>query len=312
VSQPRVYKAQAVVLKRISFGETDRILTLFTLEHGKLSAIAKGARRSVSRIAAATEPLTHSRMLLAMGQNLDVLTQGEVKEAFHDIRCDLTKIAYASYFTEFVIASVEERQPNPELFHLLLSALYMLQRTEMPDLVARLFELQALRILGYEPELRQCVRDRAPLTGQSDGTTGQRGDMEAPSGHTEPTDRVREAARLEYAGAKGASVGAAAVGLGFHPARGGALCARCAAETPATLPMSGAALELMRRLIEAEPAALSRLCPTEKQRAELAGLLVPYVRQRCESALRSLGFIEELRVAPPDRQGSGSEVTHDQ
>ena len=71
------------------------------------------------------------------------------------------------------------------------------------------------------------------------------------------------------------------------------------------LPMSGAALELMRRLMEAEPTTLARLRPTEKQRSELAGLLVPYVRQRCEAALRSLGFIEELRVAPP-------ESTHDQ
>jgi hypothetical protein len=64
--------------------------------------------------------------------------------------------------------------------------------------------------------------------------------------------------------------------------------------------MSGAALELMRRLLEAEPALLARLRPSEAQRAELARLLVPYVRQRLESPLRSLSFIEELRVAPPE------------
>jgi recombinational DNA repair protein (RecF pathway) len=127
--------------------------------------------------------------------------------------------------------------------------------------VARLFELQALRLLGYEPQLRQCVRDGAPLQG---------------------------------------------AGLGFNPSRGGALCARCTAETPGTLPMSGAALEIMRRLLEAEPesphggsAALSRLRPSQAQRSELAKLLIPYVRQRSEAPLRSLGFIEELRVAPP-------------
>ena len=71
--------------------------------------------------------------------------------------------------------------------------------------------------------------------------------------------------------------------------------------------MSGAALEIMRRLLEAEPGsphggavALSRLRPSQPQRSELARLLVPYVRQRSEAPLRSLGFIEELRVAPPE------------
>jgi DNA repair protein RecO (recombination protein O) len=260
--QSRVYKAQAIVLRRISFGETDRILTLFTREYGKLSAIAKGARRSTSRLAAATEPFTASRMLLAVGQNLDVLTQGEVRVPFHEIRADLTRISYASYFTELVNASIEERQPNPELFDHLLSALHILSRSEQPDLVARMFELQALRILGYQPELHQCVRCRTALRG---------------------------------------------AGIGFSPSRGGALCARCAAETPATLPMSGAALELMRRLMEAEPVTLARLRPTQAQRSELAGLLVPYVRQRSEAPLRSLGFIEELRVAPPELAGAATE-----
>ena len=76
--------------------------------------------------------------------------------------------------------------------------------------------------------------------------------------------------------------------------------------------MSGAALESMRRLIEAVPESpmggspgLDRLQPTEAQRSELAKLLVPYVRQRSEAPLRSLGFIEELRVAPPERVAKG-------
>jgi DNA repair protein RecO (recombination protein O) len=261
MAQARVYKAHALVLKRINVGETDRILTLFTREYGKLSAIAKGSRRELSRLGAVTEPFTYSRLLLAVGQNLDVLTQGEVREAFHASRGDLARTAYASYFAELTNASVEERQPHADLFDLLLSCLYILEQAPMPDMVARLFELQSLRLLGYEPQLRQCVRDGAPLQG---------------------------------------------LGLGFNSTRGGALCARCSAETPGSAAMSGAALEIMRRLLNADPGseqggarALSRLRPSQAQRSELARLLVPYVRQRCEAPLRSLGFIEELRVAPP-------------
>lgn len=262
MSQPRVYKAQAVVLKRISFSETDRILTLFTREYGKLGAIAKGARRSTSRLGAATEPFAYTHVLLAVGQNLDVLTQGEVRAAFPEIRADLTRISYASYFTELVNAAVEERQPHPDLFDTLLSALYILSRTAQPDLAARMFELQALRLLGYQPSLVHCVRCEGSLSGSN---------------------------------------------LGFSSTRGGALCARCTSETPAVVPMSEAVLDLLRRLLGAEPAGLAGMRPTEAQRSELAGLLVPYVRQRIEAPLRSLGFIEELRVAPPESVGAALE-----
>jgi DNA repair protein RecO (recombination protein O) len=258
MSQPRVYKARAIVLKRISVGETDRVLTLFTREYGKLAAIAKGARRGNSRLAAVTEPFACSRLLLAQGQNLDVLTQGDVRETFPLLRADLTRLSYASYFAELVNASLEERQPNPDLFDLLISGLYQVGRAEQPELVARMFELQALRLLGYLPELVRCVRDGGSLEG---------------------------------------------LGMGFNVQRGGALCPRCADEAPGTVAMSGAALELMRRLLEIEPPALARLRVTDAQRSELARLLVPYVRQKIEAPLRSLGFLEELRVAPPEGEG---------
>src|SRR5437588_7355402 len=90
----RVYKAHAIILKRIAVGETDKIVTLFTREYGKLNAIAKGARRATSRLVGGTEPLTYSRMLLAAGQNLDVLTQCEVQESFLELRGELAKLCY--------------------------------------------------------------------------------------------------------------------------------------------------------------------------------------------------------------------------
>src|SRR5688572_12551465 len=94
----RVYKEEAIVLRRLSTGETDRILTLFSRDRGKLSAIAKGARGPRSRLAGATEPFTHFTGLLAQGQNLDVLTQAEVQNAFMGLRKDLVRVAYAAYF----------------------------------------------------------------------------------------------------------------------------------------------------------------------------------------------------------------------
>ena len=157
----RVYRVEAVVLKRLSTGETDRVLTLLVRDRGKLGAIAKGARGPKSRLGGATEPFTYFRGLLAQGQNLDVLTQAEVQSAFTGIRKDLERIGYASYFLELVDAGLVERQPAPEVWDLLVAALTVLEVSTTPDVLARVFELHAMRVLGYEPRLHQCVLDEA-------------------------------------------------------------------------------------------------------------------------------------------------------
>jgi DNA repair protein RecO (recombination protein O) len=154
---------EAVVLRRLSLGETDRVVTLFTRDSGKLSAVAKGARGPRSRLAGVTEPFTYFNGLLAMGQNLDVLTQAEVLNAYGGIRKDLARVGYASYFVEIADAGLEERQPAPELWDLLVAALGTVETAQTPDALARAFELHAMRLLGYEPHLFECVVDQEPV-----------------------------------------------------------------------------------------------------------------------------------------------------
>ena len=156
-SSGRVYRVDAVVIRRISIGETDRVVTLFSREKGKFNAVAKGARGPRSRLAGATEPFTHVRGLLAQGQSLDVLTQAEVREAFAGIRKNLARVGYASYYIEVVDAGVEERQPSALLWDLLVQSLRALETAPLPDLLTRGFELQAMEHLGYEPQLDRCV-----------------------------------------------------------------------------------------------------------------------------------------------------------
>ncbi|MFN3652165.1 MAG: DNA repair protein RecO [Armatimonadota bacterium] len=156
-TMPRVYRTEAVVIRRVNTGETDRVLTLFTRDLGKISAIAKGARGPRSRLSAVTEPFTYFRGLMAKGQTLDVLTQAEVQSSFPGIRKDLTRIGYASYFVELVDAGTEERQESPELWDVLLASLAALETAATPDVLARAFELHAMRLLGYEPSLFRCA-----------------------------------------------------------------------------------------------------------------------------------------------------------
>lgn len=154
----RTYRANAIVLKRVNIGETDRVVTLYTREKGKLSAVAKGARRAASKLAAATEPFNYGRYFVAVGKDLDVITQAEGLHSFHTIRSDLDRIAYATYLLELTNALVEEREANYELFDTLLSALYLLENEIDPRIVARYFDLQIMSLTGYRPELDVCLR----------------------------------------------------------------------------------------------------------------------------------------------------------
>ena len=153
-----VYKTNALVLRRISLGETDKILTLFSREYGKFSAIAKGARRTTSRLAGGTEPLLFVRLLLAEGMNLDVVTQVEVRDSFQTLKGDFGLYLRATYACELLDKLTAERDPSSAAFDVLLSALYVLQRAADPDAALHAYELQLMGLIGYEPRLDACVR----------------------------------------------------------------------------------------------------------------------------------------------------------
>jgi DNA repair protein RecO (recombination protein O) len=163
----RVYRAEAVVLRRQDFGEADRVITLYTPTHGKLRAIAKGVRRVKSRIGGHVELFTHVNVLVAQGRNLDIITQAETARPFGAIRDDLWKAAYACYCAELVDRLTEERLEHRAVFDLLLEVFTYLDGASAGappfDLAVRTFELRLLGHLGYAPELYRCVECGQPL-----------------------------------------------------------------------------------------------------------------------------------------------------
>jgi DNA repair protein RecO (recombination protein O) len=155
------YPATGLVLHRQNLGETDKILTLYTRERGKLSAVAKGARRPTSRLSGATELFTLSRLLLATGKSLEVITQGEIRQTFPGLRADLERLTRATYLCELLDRLTHEHDAtaSEELFDLTEAALRLLERAEdYPDSVVHAYELRLLSALGYAPELERCVR----------------------------------------------------------------------------------------------------------------------------------------------------------
>jgi DNA repair protein RecO (recombination protein O) len=160
------YTADSLVLHRLNLGENDRILTLYTREHGKLSAVAKGSRRATSRLVGATELFTQSRLLLATGKSLDIVTQCEIRASFPGLRNDLERLGRATYLCELLNVFSHERDAgaSAECFDLTVAALTLLQRDmHYFDGLVHAYELRLLSILGYAPVLDHCVACGNPL-----------------------------------------------------------------------------------------------------------------------------------------------------
>ncbi len=161
------YTATALVIHRNNLAENDRILTLYTSELGKISAVAKGARKPTSKFSGATEIFTVFRALLATGRSLDILSQCEIVQAYTPLRYDLERLARATYFCELLDRFTMERDPvNAEtLFQLSTAALRLLQETEAdPDVITHAYELRLLAEQGYSPICDSCVKCGREIT----------------------------------------------------------------------------------------------------------------------------------------------------
>jgi DNA repair protein RecO (recombination protein O) len=169
-ARARVYATEAIPLKRMDFGEADRIITLFTPGLGKVRAIARGVRRSTSRMAGHLELFTHSDLMLARGRELDVVTQASTVESFRGVREDLVKSSQAYHLAELVDAFLQDRDEHRAVFVLLRAALEALDGSEVaPELVARHFEVQLLAAVGFQPQLYTCLSCEAPIVEEANG-----------------------------------------------------------------------------------------------------------------------------------------------
>jgi len=144
---------EAIVLRLTDYGESDRIVSLFTLERGKLRGIARGAKRSRKRFAGALDPFAHLKLQLGTGSGLTNLLSADILNIFSGIRADLAKIGSAAYACELVERLTPEEEPSPRLFRLLYCYLERLDAAPISPSDRRFFAVNLLKILGYQPEL---------------------------------------------------------------------------------------------------------------------------------------------------------------
>lgn len=155
------YLVDAIVLKSVRAREADRVVTLYTRQHGKKRAVAHGAEKPASRKRGAVQPFSCSRIMLRRGRDLDTVSQGEGLEIFPDLRQSLEGLATASYLAELVDAFTPDEDPNPAVFDLLLETFRLLGGRDHST-AARAFEIKLISLLGYRPGVESCVLCGSP------------------------------------------------------------------------------------------------------------------------------------------------------
>lgn len=251
----RLYRTEAIVLRRSDVGEADRLLTLLTPERGKLRVIAKGARKVASRKSGHVELFNRVNLLIARGRGeFDIVSQAETIEPSRALREDLTRSTYAHYAAELIDRFAEEGTAQPELYDLLADGLSWFSTSPDPALTARYFELRLLTLTGFQPQVFQCVGGGEPLAEVND-------------------DEM----------------------YGWSPGEGGTLCPRHSGERADISRLSLNALKVMRHAMRNGYTTFEALRVREAVAFEVERALQRYLSYVLERKLKSIEFINLLR-----------------
>jgi len=155
---PRELATSALVLRTRPYGESDRIVTLITEQHGKVTGIAKGAKNSRRRFAGTLEPFVLIRAVFRQRTTSDLvfLLRCELEGTLRAFTRDLDCFAAGSYVLELTDRMVFGRESGHEVYRLGLDALTLLDAGVPADPVLRAFELHLLAASGYAPALDRC------------------------------------------------------------------------------------------------------------------------------------------------------------
>ncbi|APH04346.1 DNA repair protein RecO [Bacillus weihaiensis] len=158
-------KCEGIVIRSTNYGETNKIITLYTRELGKVGVMARGAKKPNSRLTSVTQLFTYGTFLFQKSSGLGGLQQGESIHSLRGIREDIFLTAYAAYIVELLDKSTENLEVNPFVFELLKQTLFYLDDEVDPDILVNIFEMKMLSVLGIAPQLDGCS-----ICGNKDGT----------------------------------------------------------------------------------------------------------------------------------------------
>lgn len=149
-------EVKGLVLRTTDVGEYDRMLTVYTLERGVISVLAKNARSLKSHVMSSAMQFCYASFILSEKQDMCITREGTLIEGFHGLRDSLEGLALGCYVLE-VLAEAATTEPEPELLRLALNSLYAISNgiADAPRIKAA-FEMRAATVLGFTPEVLGC------------------------------------------------------------------------------------------------------------------------------------------------------------
>ena len=158
----------ALVIRRSDYSEYDRMVTLFSPDHGRIDAIARGCRKPKSPLLNACEPFTSGVFQLYQKGERFSIEQCQISESFYELRTDYDRLQHGVYWLKLLDASVMPDVPMQDLFLITLRALAHLNYSDLPaELLTMAFEMHLMAQLGYAPRVDACQKCSRPIDGEA-------------------------------------------------------------------------------------------------------------------------------------------------
>lgn len=153
----RLVKVKGIVIKEIAYKENDKIITILTDELGKISCMARGAKKSNSPILASSQYLVYSEFILYKGTSFHHINSASVIDTFYDLRIDFDKLNIAFDLTKLLQTTTDENQDTSNILKLFLNTLYTIENLNKDiRLVTTAFKIRLFALLGFSPHTDKC------------------------------------------------------------------------------------------------------------------------------------------------------------
>jgi len=166
-----IVSTDAIVLRSMKYGDTSKIVTLYSRMYGKIRVMAKGARTSKNKFGASLEPMVHSSVVMYKKEHRDLhlLSKCEIASPFLGLNDDGGKMALGLAMIELVNMVMHDEEENQPMYTLLLESLRAVDESDKnPENIFFAFELRMAEIFGYGLNIQHCARcDRSLLNEQA-------------------------------------------------------------------------------------------------------------------------------------------------
>lgn len=149
-------KVDGVIIRSNDYGETHKIVTIFSNKLGKISALARGAKKPKSRMAAVTQPFIFGQFYIYINSGLSTIQQGEVIDSFRSVREDIIKTAFSAYIVELTDKLMESKSPDGYIFEELLGTMRWIEENDDAAIPIMMYELKLFKKGGFAPTVHSC------------------------------------------------------------------------------------------------------------------------------------------------------------